>query len=122
MVLTPDGERANRIKRLALHGLSADAWKRFSDQDYEHYEVVEPGFKYNMMDLRAALGIHQLARVEDNLVRREAMWQRYDAAFAGLPAFLPPRLRRGRSTRAICTRCSSTSTVSMPAATRSCGT
>jgi dTDP-4-amino-4,6-dideoxygalactose transaminase len=90
MVLTPDAERATRIKRLALHGLSADAWKRFSDEGYKHYEVVEPGFKYNMTDLQAALGIHQLARVEENLVRREAIWRRYDQAFAGLAAFLPP--------------------------------
>ena len=52
---------------LALHGLSADAWRRFSDEGYQHYEVVEPGFKYNMTDLQAALGIHQLARVEENL-------------------------------------------------------
>ena len=89
MVLTPDAERAARIKRLALHGLSADAWKRFSDEGYKHYEVVEPGFKYNMMDLQAALGIHQLARVEENLVRREAIWRRYDEAFAGLPVFVP---------------------------------
>jgi dTDP-4-amino-4,6-dideoxygalactose transaminase len=89
MVLTRDAERAERIKRLALHGLSADAWKRFSDEGYKHYEVTEPGFKYNMMDLQAALGIHQLARVEQNLLRREAIWRRYDEAFAGLPAFLP---------------------------------
>jgi dTDP-4-amino-4,6-dideoxygalactose transaminase len=90
MVLTPDAERAARIKRLALHGLSADAWKRFSDEGFRHYEVVEPGFKYNMMDLQAALGIHQLARVEANLVKREAFWRRYDEAFADLPVFLPP--------------------------------
>jgi dTDP-4-amino-4,6-dideoxygalactose transaminase len=89
MLLTPDSDRAARIKRLALHGLSADAWKRFSDDGYKHYEVIEPGFKYNMMDLQAALGIHQLARVEENLVRREAIWRRYDEAFADLPVFAP---------------------------------
>ena len=69
---------------------SADAWKRFSDEGFKHYEVVEPGFKYNMMDLQAALGIHQLARVEDNLRRRQAIWARYDEAFADLPVFGPP--------------------------------
>ena len=95
MVTTGDTERAARIKRLALHGLSADAWKRFSDDGFEHYEVVEPGFKYNMTDLAAALGIHQLDRVEANLVRRCEIWARYDEAFAHLPAFVPPREEPG---------------------------
>ena len=90
MVTAASPEHAMRIKRLALHGLSADAWERFSDKGFKHYEVVEPGFKYNMMDIQAALGIHQLARVEANLLRRDAIWQRYDEAFAGLPAFVPP--------------------------------
>src|SRR5262249_41555009 len=57
MVTTADGGWAGRIKTLALHGLSADAWKRFSDEGFKHYEVLEPGFKYNMMDLQAALGL-----------------------------------------------------------------
>ena len=90
MVTTASPEHAGRIKRLALHGLTADAWARFSDTGFKHYEVVEPGFKYNMMDIQAALGIHQLARVEANLLRREAIWQRYDEAFAELPVFVPP--------------------------------
>ena len=90
MVTTADPAWAARIKTLALHGLSADAWKRFSDEGFKHYEVVEPGFKYNMMDLQAALGLQQLRRVEANLVRRQEIWQRYDAAFEELPVFLPP--------------------------------
>jgi dTDP-4-amino-4,6-dideoxygalactose transaminase len=89
MLTTSSAELAARIKRLALHGLSADAWSRFSDQGYKHYEVVEPGFKYNMMDIQAALGIHQLARVEKNLCLREWVWEAYDEAFADLPVFLP---------------------------------
>jgi dTDP-4-amino-4,6-dideoxygalactose transaminase len=62
---------------------------RYSDNGFRHYEVVEPGYKYNMTDLQAALGIHQLARVEQNLLRRQEIWARYDAAFADLPAFRP---------------------------------
>lgn len=89
MVVTANAEWAARVQRLALHGLSADAWKRFSDAGFKHYDVVEAGFKYNMMDLQAAIGLPQLARVEANLVRREAIWARYDRAFADLPAFLP---------------------------------
>jgi dTDP-4-amino-4,6-dideoxygalactose transaminase len=89
MLTSDDAEAAARLKRLALHGLSADAWKRFSDAGFRHYELVEPGFKYNMTDLQAALGIHQLKRVEKNLVRRQEIWQRYDEAFADLPVFVP---------------------------------
>ncbi len=90
MVTTADESWANRIKILALHGLSGDAWKRFSDEGFRHYEVVEPGFKYNMTDLQAALGIHQLRRVEENLERRQRIWHVYDEAFSDLPVHLPP--------------------------------
>ena len=89
MVLTRNEEDLARIKMLALHGMSKDAWKRFSDEGYKHYFVVETGFKYNMMDLQAALGIHQLRRVESNWRRREEIWQQYNEAFAGLPVTLP---------------------------------
>jgi dTDP-4-amino-4,6-dideoxygalactose transaminase len=89
MVTTDNAAWAARIKTLALHGLSADAWKRFSDAGFKHYEVMEPGFKYNMMDLQAALGLHQLDRVEANLKRRCEIWARYDQSFADLPVFLP---------------------------------
>jgi len=89
MVTTRDSGVAQRLKTLALHGLDADAWMRFSDSGFRHYEVVAPGFKYNMTDIQAALGVHQLARVELNLVRRQEIWARYDAAFADLPVFLP---------------------------------
>jgi dTDP-4-amino-4,6-dideoxygalactose transaminase len=90
MALTGDADLADRMKILALHGMSRDAWRRFSDDGYQHYEVVDAGFKYNMTDLQAALGLHQLARVEENLQRREAIWRRYDEAFAGLPLTVPP--------------------------------
>ncbi len=89
MLTTGDADAAKRLKRLALHGLTADAWKRFSDEGFRHYELVEPGFKYNMTDLQAALGIHQLRRVEQNLVRRQEVWRRYDERLADLPVFLP---------------------------------
>ena len=89
MVLTRKEEDLARIKMLALHGMSKDAWKRFSDEGYKHYFVVETGFKYNMMDLQAALGIHQLQRVETNWRRRAEIWQQYNEAFAGWPLTLP---------------------------------
>jgi dTDP-4-amino-4,6-dideoxygalactose transaminase len=89
MVLTQREEDAGRIKVLALHGMSKDAWKRFSDDGYKHYQVVECGFKYNMLDLQAAMGIHQLKRVEPYWQRRQELWQRYNAAFGGLPIGIP---------------------------------
>jgi dTDP-4-amino-4,6-dideoxygalactose transaminase len=89
MVLTNDADIAARIKRLALHGMSQDAWKRFSDDGYKHYEVVEIGFKYNMMDLQAAIGMHQIGRVDDYWQRRQAIWDRYTEAFADLPVRVP---------------------------------
>ncbi|MDY7079444.1 MAG: DegT/DnrJ/EryC1/StrS family aminotransferase [Chloroflexota bacterium] len=89
MVLTHREEDAARIKVLALHGMSKDAWKRYSDEGFKHYQVVECGFKYNMMDLQAAIGIHQLKRVEPYWQRRQEIWQRYDQAFVNLPVDLP---------------------------------
>jgi len=89
MVLTADPELEAHVKICALHGMSRDAWKRFADDGYQHYEVVHAGFKYNMTDLQASLGIHQLRRVETNLARREAIWRRYDEAFADLPCATP---------------------------------
>lgn len=80
---------AARCKVLALHGMSKDAWKRFGDEGYKHYQVVECGFKYNMMDLQAAIGLHQLVRVEDYWQIRGRIWERYKAAFATLPVGLP---------------------------------
>lgn len=94
MVLTNDADVAARLKMLALHGMSQDAWKRFSDDGYKHYEVVEVGFKYNMMDLQAAIGMHQIRRVEKYWRRRLEIWERYNAAFAGLPVRLPAALEK----------------------------
>ena len=89
MVVARSDEEARRIKVLALHGMSHDAWKRFSEEGFKHYQVVECGFKYNMMDIQAALGLHQLARVETQWLRRQALWARYNAAFADLPVERP---------------------------------
>ncbi len=89
MILARDEEKIARAKVLALHGMSKDAWRRYSDDGYKHYAVVECGFKYNMMDIQAAIGIHQLARVERNWRRRRQIWQLYQQAFADLPVTRP---------------------------------
>jgi dTDP-4-amino-4,6-dideoxygalactose transaminase len=89
MVTTASPSLAESIRRHALHGLSHDAWARFSDAGYRHYTATVAGFKYNMTDLQAALGIHQLGRIRANAVRRETIWARYDDAFASLPVERP---------------------------------
>jgi dTDP-4-amino-4,6-dideoxygalactose transaminase len=90
IVLIRNEEDANRLKVLALHGLSHDAWKRFQDEGYLHYKVELAGFKYNMMDLQAAIGLHQLRRVEANWKRRREIWHCYNKELANLPLGLPP--------------------------------
>jgi dTDP-4-amino-4,6-dideoxygalactose transaminase len=100
MVTTEREDLADRLKVLALHGMSRDAWRRYSDSGYRHYDVVEPGFKYNLTDLQAAIGLKQLPHIEEWLVRREAVWRRYDEAFrdlpVGQPAPVPPDVRHAR--------------------------
>jgi len=89
MAVTNDHTVASRMRVLGLHGIDADAWKRFSSAGYRHYSCIAPGFKYNMMDLQAALGLHQLARVDQSLRLRETQWARYQDALNGLPLDLP---------------------------------
>jgi dTDP-4-amino-4,6-dideoxygalactose transaminase len=89
MVLARSQEDHDRIRILGLHGMSRDAWKRFSDAGYKHYQVVEAGYKYNMMDLQAVIGVAQLRRVEQSWLRREQIWNQYQRAFADLRVALP---------------------------------
>ena len=89
MVITKNQEYADTIKVLGLHGMSKDAWKRFSDEGYKHYQVVYAGFKYNMMDLQAAMGIHQLKRIDQYWKKRKDIWGQYNDALKDLPVFLP---------------------------------
>jgi len=100
MVVTDRDDYAESVKVRALHGMTRDAWRRFSDEGYRHYQVVSPGFKYNMMDLQAAIGIHQLARVEPNWRRRREIWDRYRRELAGLGLGLPAPAPSGRSRHA----------------------
>ena len=90
MVVTNNQTVADQIRIKHLHGLSRDAWKRYSDEGFQQYDVVSAGYKYNMMDIQAALGIHQLARLEDNLKIRECQWQAYDKAFNSIEGITTP--------------------------------
>ena len=89
MITGRNTELIARAKVLALHGMSKDAWHRFGDKGYKHYQVIEAGFKYNMMDLQAAIGLHQLRRVEVNWQRRAQIWNYYQQALADLPINRP---------------------------------
>jgi len=89
MVTTENCNYADRIKILALHGMTKDAWHRFGDEGFKHYQVIYPGFKYNMMDIQAAIGYNQLQRIEKYSLRREAIWQQYNESFKDLPVIKP---------------------------------
>jgi len=95
MIITDNEEYAARMKVLALHGMSKDAWKRFADDGFKHYQVVEAGYKYNMMDLQAAIGIHQLARIDRNWQRRKQIWFQYNKSFADLAIRRPAPAENG---------------------------
>ncbi len=90
MVTTNNDSWAEEIRIKSLHGISRDAWKRYSSEGFQPYETVYAGYKYNMMDIQAALGIHQLARLEEQLKVRERHWQRYSQALAALDELILP--------------------------------
>jgi perosamine synthetase len=85
-VVTDPGAREERMRIMSLHGISRDAWKRYSSSGSWRYEILAPGFKYNMTDVAAAMGLAQLARADGMLARRARIAARYDEAFAGEPA------------------------------------
>jgi dTDP-4-amino-4,6-dideoxygalactose transaminase len=95
MVPTSNAEAAAFIRTASLHGMSRSAWARYAPGGSAQYEVLMPGFKYNMMDLQAAIGLQQLARIEDMHARRTAIWARYDAELASLPLLRPVAVAAG---------------------------
>jgi dTDP-4-amino-4,6-dideoxygalactose transaminase len=91
LVATPDPKLEERMRILCLHGISRDAWNRYSEAGSWYYEVVDRGFKYNMSDLMAALGLVQLRKLEGMNARRAQIASRFHQAFADLPEVeLPP--------------------------------
>ena len=82
MIVTDSEEIANRARSMRLHGLTRDAWKRYSGGGSWYYEIEDVGFKYNLTDLAAAIGLVQLDRAEGMRVERERVARRYQAAFA----------------------------------------
>lgn len=89
VIATNNKEWAKKIQIYGLHGLDKGAWQRYSAKKTRHYKAVFPGFKYNMMDIQAALGIHQIKKIEKYLKIRKRIWEMYDDAFANLPVITP---------------------------------
>ncbi|HNW91715.1 MAG TPA: DegT/DnrJ/EryC1/StrS family aminotransferase, partial [bacterium] len=85
LVATRDEAGANLVRELRLHGMNAQAWKRYSSKGFTLSEVVRQGYKYNLTDVAAALGLHHLAVLEQNLIYRTRLVERYRAGLADLP-------------------------------------
>ena len=92
MVVTDRDDIMERMRLMHLHGMSRDAWKRYTQNGSWSYEILAPGFKYNLTDIAAAIGIHQLRKCHAFHRRRLGIADQYDAAFAGLPGISIPRV------------------------------
>ncbi len=90
MITTNRDDLAERMRMMTLHGISKDAWKRFSAEGSWFYEILAPGYKCNMTDIAASLGIHQLAKCDEFWQRRQQCALRYDEGFADLAEIETP--------------------------------
>ena len=90
MITTDDGALAERCRIMALHGISKDAWKRYTAEGSWYYEIIAPGYKYNMTDVAAAMGLAQLRKAERMWQRRREIAKRYHDAFSALPELQIP--------------------------------
>jgi len=97
MITTADDELADRMRLLSLHGMSRDAWKRYTTTGSWYYEVLLPGYKYNMTDIQAALGIHQLRKLDDFIAIRQRYARMYDEGFADMPEVERPIIHSDRT-------------------------
>ena len=90
MLCTTDESLAEEVSLLKFHGMSREAWKRFSATGNPNYEILLPGFKYNMMDIQAAIGIHQLPKLDGFITKRTEIAEFYNAAFADVTELARP--------------------------------
>jgi len=90
MVSTDNAEYAEKVRLLRFHGIIKEAWSRYRAEGSPQYEVQLPGFKYNMMDIQAAIGLHQLRKLDRFLEIRSRYAMMYDKAFAGIPEIITP--------------------------------
>ena len=90
MICTDDEAMAERCRIMALHGISKDAWKRYTAEGSWYYEIIAPGYKYNMTDIAAAMGLAQLRKAERMWQRRREIARRYNEAFEAMPELQIP--------------------------------
>ncbi len=90
-VVTRDQKMAEAVTLLRFHGMDREAWNRFGKKGSQHYEIIAPGYKYNMMDIQAALGLHQLKQLDGFIRRRTELALRYQKLLAGWPELSLPR-------------------------------
>lgn len=93
MLCTNNTAFAKKVRLLSLHGMSRDAWKRYSGEGYWYYEVLYPGYKCNMTDIQASLGIHQLKKFPQFIKRKQEIAKQYDEVFGMLPELTIPKKR-----------------------------
>ncbi len=92
MICSQDPELIEKARLLGNHGISKDAWKRFSSHGFSHYDLEFPGHKFNFTDVQAALGLCQLKKIETLYQQRSQIWEHYQKAFSSLPLGLPSEI------------------------------
>ena len=96
MACTQNDEYADRMRIMSLHGISRDAWKRFTAEGSWYYEIIAPGFKYNLTDIASAIGIHQLRKADLFHQRRTELAALYDQQLKGIDELISPQVQPGR--------------------------
>jgi len=91
MIISKSKKSYKRLQMLSLHGMDNNAWKRYSSDGYRHYKIEEAGFKFNMTDIQAALGINQLKRLDNNWEKRKKIWKSYHNKLKDSKLILPPK-------------------------------
>ena len=92
MIISKKKKAIQELRTLSLHGMDRDAWKRYGKSGFKHYDIVRAGFKFNMSDIHASIGIHQLNNIEKAWKKRELIWNTYMKAFKNLPVVLPKKI------------------------------
>ncbi len=92
MIITNLDRKEKKLKQLALHGMSKDAWRRYNVKGYKHYNVMDLGFKYNMTDIQASLGVEQLKKIDLLWKKRKKIWNIYNNFFKDLNVIIPSKV------------------------------
>jgi len=89
MLVVKDEKNIERVRILSLHGISKDAWKRYSKHGFNHWEMIEPGYKFNLTDLQSSLGLHQLDKIESFRLKRKKLVENYIRLLKNVPHVTP---------------------------------